>query len=556
MEGSLPLFDPNQQAAIADDASRIYLAAVPGSGKTTVLCGRIARLLGQGVPPSAILALTFSRNSAADMAARFRRMYGEGLEPPAFRTLHSFSYRLIANRQVSPNMDSAALSRIAGDAFSQAKGYPPSPDELEQFLSLISYCQNTGIAPSRAEKEKIFPDFALAFRVYQEGKETAGLFDYDDLLLTAEALLRERPITGISAILVDEAQDLSPLQHRIIQLLARNASLFMVGDEDQSIYSFRGADASPLVQFPQSYGGKLLYLDTNYRSTQKICRAADRLIRSNVIRTPKQIATPNPKGPSLRLYRTNCRTSLYRHLVQAVSSSGERVAVLFKTNAAIFPLAFFLTRAGIPYSAPSDLNQFLRYGDISLLVESLAYCAGIKPLSSRISRHLAPSLQKEDPSLVEKTARKIGELSPEAALTAIRRELLLYSLPVNRFRWRNLRAMAGECSSVEEFLSTLEQATHLAEGANLTLSTVHQAKGCEYQRVYLCDWEEGKLDPPSANRPFEGEEETRLLYVALTRAAKSFEVLLCNPTKVSRPLRSAPLLRLIRSSGHPLFRKY
>ena len=281
--------DEQQRAAAADCSGSSLLLAVPGSGKTTTLLARLENLLRSGVPDTSVLVITFTNNAAEEMKQRFRRQYGNNRVD--FMTINSFCYRVVCfyadktGRQKPEDLtDTGLLLRrilvgVAGDSF-------PGESDIREFAQKITYIKNMQLSEGEIEKLRIgdYPAKPL-YDAYVRSMKAQNAMDYDDQLVYACKFLEKVP--GVRNhyrrkypyVMVDEAQDTSWLQHRILQILTQDGgNLFMVGDEDQSIYGFRAAYPEALLDFQRHYpGGKVHRLETNYRSGKDIVALADRL---------------------------------------------------------------------------------------------------------------------------------------------------------------------------------------------------------------------------------------------------------------------------------------
>ena len=278
---------PSQLQGLSPDPRPTLLLAVPGSGKTTVLVARAAALSSAGIPAEKVLNLTFSRSSASDMSRRFSELFGELFpKPPRFSTVHSFCFTLLRefSRQTGrplPTLtgsdgapsSSALLRRAAGqlsDAF-------VDEETLEELESALGYAKNRLLPPEEIPLGAS-PAFPKIRARYEAEKRAEKLMDYDDMPLFTLQILKSRPAfleavrSRFSRINVDEAQDLSPAQHALLQLLSpKGQGLFLVGDEDQSIYGFRGASPEELLRFAESFpGAQVLKMEDSFRSRPEI----------------------------------------------------------------------------------------------------------------------------------------------------------------------------------------------------------------------------------------------------------------------------------------------
>ena len=354
--------DEQQRAAAADCSGSSLLLAVPGSGKTTTLLARLENLLRSGVPDTSVLVITFTNNAAEEMKQRFRRQYGNNRVD--FMTINSFCYRVVCfyadktGRQKPEDLtDTGLLLRrilvgVAGDSF-------PGESDIREFAQKITYIKNMQLSEGEIEKLRIgdYPAKPL-YDAYVRSMKAQNAMDYDDQLVYACKFLEKVP--GVRNhyrrkypyVMVDEAQDTSWLQHRILQILTQDGgNLFMVGDEDQSIYGFRAAYPEALLDFQRHYpGGKVYRLETNYRSGKDIVALADRFIRHNRKRYDKTMKPVAESSGRVRVEPVARRSDQYRQIADWIREDPEReTAVLYRNNDSAIPLMYHLRNAGISF---------------------------------------------------------------------------------------------------------------------------------------------------------------------------------------------------------------
>lgn len=308
-----------QTEAVHSVKGPVLLLAVPGSGKTTVLITRLGYMIYcVGIAPQQIMTLTYTIAATNDMAARFRSYFGEELGGRLeFRTINGVcariiqyygrligksSFALVTDEKLTTGMLSAIYQKVEGD-------YAVGSD-IKNIRTLITYIKNRMLTGEEIRRL----DETCGFRIseihnaYCAGLRSQGLMDYDDQMIYAHTILRKSPETlqyfrdRYPYICVDEAQDTSKIQHEIIRLLAGEQNqLFMVGDEDQSIYGFRAAYPKALMSFEQNYpGAKVLLMEENFRSNARIVEAANQFIQKNTMRHQKHMRAARPKGAEIR----------------------------------------------------------------------------------------------------------------------------------------------------------------------------------------------------------------------------------------------------------------
>ena len=387
-----------QKEAVQSTKGPVLLLAVPGSGKTTVLVTRLGYMIYcRNIPPESILTVTYTVAATKDMSERFAVRFGEDMAKRLeFRTINGICamiiqyygrrigktpFELVKDEKATTGM----LIKICQD---HGMGYPTESD-LKNVRTLITYIKNMMLNEEELQKLEEESDIRIAgiYREYCRQMREQKLMDYDDQMLYAYNILRKDP--GVLAyfqnrypyICVDEAQDTSKIQHAIIALLAAGTgNLFMVGDEDQSIYGFRAAYPEALLSFEKKHSGaKVLLMDENFRSNAKIVEAADKFIQKNTLRHEKHMRAAREAGADIREISLKSRKAQYVYLMKAaqecttgmagMSGSEEHrgradasvteTAVLYRDNECAIPLIDLLERKNIPYRMRNaDLSFF------------------------------------------------------------------------------------------------------------------------------------------------------------------------------------------------------
>jgi DNA helicase-2/ATP-dependent DNA helicase PcrA len=357
----------NQQLeAVKTVDGPVLLLAVPGSGKTTVLVHRLGYMLFvKDISPENILVLTYTVAATRDMAERFSRVFGEdasrGLE---FRTINgicakiiSHYGRLIGKTSFELITDEKVSGKILTDIYVRVMKDYPTESDIKAVRTLITYCKNMCLKGD--EIEKLGKDESIELlKIYEEyNKElkARSLMDYDDQMVYAYRMLKSSPDLlkfyqdKYRYICVDEAQDTSKIQHMIIALLSgEKGNLFMVGDEDQSIYGFRAAYPEALLNFEKDHrGAKVLVMDKNYRSGAKIVEIADKFIQRNFNRHKKHMTATRNEGADVSYVTLDTRESQYKFLLDIARHISVQTAVLYRDNESILPLVDILDREDI-----------------------------------------------------------------------------------------------------------------------------------------------------------------------------------------------------------------
>lgn len=562
-----------QQIACAHKDGPALVLSVPGSGKTTVLLARIQSLMEQGVSPKNILTVTFSKAQAVDMAARFSGDDG------AFFTIHSFCYRLVQGYLKAKNREmrliedydtfhkTQAVKRIYREKYKKGM----RNDELEEFFRIYGYIKNTDTTD--------LSEYPLHYREliadYDQFKKDNHAMDFDDMLTMCRDILKREPTwlerlrTRFTYIQLDEGQDTSKIQMEILQMIAApKNNLFIVADDDQSIYGFRGADATALLSFQSWYpDAKLYYLKDNYRSAPSILRHATKVIHHNQLRYAKDMDATVSEDAPIRWKRVpNSErqiTSLKKELDKV---HGASVAVLYHNHLSGLPLAIALTEADVPYQCKGrwkdllqhpivrDILAFLRLSEnpkdtdafmqiyyklgayLSLEQASqacvLGYCDSV--WDALLEDDELPEWRKNTLYKLRKNARRLEKL-PFAKRIPFILEDMDYDAYVDEWKRRQslpqsadaildvLQWIGKGAVSLDHFLERLASPAS-TENASLVLSTVHASKGLEYDHVFLIDLMQdefpGNVDKTEAGQ-LQMEEERRLFYVAMTRARKT-----------------------------------
>lgn len=387
-----------QKEAVQSTKGPVLLLAVPGSGKTTVLVTRLGYMIYcKNIPPERILTVTYTVAATKDMSERFAVRFGEDMAKRLeFRTINGICARIIQyyGRRIGKTPfelvkdEKATTGMLIKICQDHGMGYPTESD-LKNVRTLITYIKNMMLNEEELQKLEEESDIRIAgiYREYCRQMREQKLMDYDDQMLYAYNILRKDP--GVLAyfqnrypyICVDEAQDTSKIQHAIIALLAAGTgNLFMVGDEDQSIYGFRAAYPEALLSFEKKHSGaKVLLMEENFRSNAKIVEAADKFIQKNTLRHEKHMRAAREAGADIREISLKSRKAQYVYLMKAaqecttgmagMSGSEEHrgradasvteTAVLYRDNECAIPLIDLLERKNIPYRMRNaDLSFF------------------------------------------------------------------------------------------------------------------------------------------------------------------------------------------------------
>lgn len=600
--------------------------AVPGAGKTTVLIYRILHLIEKyNIPPEKILSITFSKNQTVDMKERFEKITEERGNKVSgnFYTIHAFSYKILREYLKRHHLN---LTLIEGNSFNKNKLIRRihfekfreyiSPEEIEKFNAHYSLMKNKMIPLEEYMKNTSVPHkFKDLYREYEKAKKGNYLIDFEDMLYkTYEILEEDKTILGrikrqYPFIQVDEAQDTSPLQIQIIRKIAEpENNFFIVADDDQSIYGFRGAEPSFLLNFKNNYPeGKIYYIEENFRSTPTIIETAHTIIDKNKNRYRKNIYTQKKETFPIRLIKTKTTYGQYKFLAEELKENEGKTAVLFRNNLSSLALLNYLDRENISFSIRSSPYQYLNHFLLEDIVNIIAFAE--KPedqqifekiyykLGAYISRKqlsYLPTFDEntsilqqilDDPSLkdyqigkIEKIIKVLKKIKKSKIEDAI--DLIFYDLDYENYLDKKLsledrtesiqfllesyKEIFKDCENSEELLFKRKEIIGKIKyyekiNSDITLSTIHRSKGLEYDKVYIIDLIGGEFpsrsqDPLLSERIKHSEEERRLFYVAMTRAKKEL-ILITSKERNGNKVGSSKFYEEVKNTKRKVERK-
>ena len=589
-----------QEEAVRSVEGNVLLLAVPGSGKTTVLVARLGyALYCLGVAPENILTMTYTVAAAADMRKRFVSLFGEELSGRlAFRTINGVCARIIRQYEQSRGTtafellsDESQIAAMLGDICRGVLNEYPADSDIKAIRTKITYVKNMCLKPEEIEAlNQEIKGFPSIYRAYMDTMKRQRLMDYDDQLVYAYNILRRCPdiLHSLQSryryICVDEAQDTSKIQHMIIELLAGpEGNLFMVGDEDQSIYGFRAAYPRALADFSRRRkNARVLLMEQNYRSTRQIVRAADRFIQQNSDRHPKRMTAVRGDGAEVKELTVSSRAGQYAYLLKTAKDCGRETAVLFRDNECALPLIDLLDRSRIPYRCRQmdisfftspvvrDITDIIRFAldqTDGQLFMNLYY-----KLNARLSKQEAQEAVRRCPesmSVLEYLAedfplsgfkRKqcrallthMNNMLTENAGSAVYRIVkymgygaYLKQREMGEGKAEILQALGNQEPSPARLLDRLEELSgiirsHGSNDSRFILSTIHSSKGLEYDRVFLMDTIDGILPSQAADEDRAlMEEERRLFYVGMTRAKNELNIFTFRQAELSSAFSAA-----------------
>ena len=587
--------NPNQQKAVDHINGPMMVLAGPGSGKTAVITARAAHLVDAGIPARNILVITYSKAAAQEMEQRFKLLFGQDATPAVtFGTFHSVFYRMLRRKK------NYSLEQIFGEGerrtlirgFLTEMNYDLDDEFLSQVMGEMSLVRNELHDMSHYHSVTIGAEhFRELLDKYHAFKVEKNKIDFDDMLCYAYEMIGSEQAeldywrNMYTHIMIDEFQDINAVQYEMIRLLAApKNNLFIVGDDDQSIYRFRGARPEFLLNFPKDFPqGDQVVLETNYRSTDPIIKCANRLIVANTLRYDKDIKGTGRDGPKpilLSAADQNQEAIQIAEKIRALWKKGadlDEIAVAYRLNlqARAFMDAFlnmnipFKTRDEIPtiydHWVAEDLFAFLRVARRLGLRQKVGYDPDATRIINKpfrfISKAFLQGLKKDDQDLFRAysysdslhTATKAGieELHRDLlslakrdtsdAIRYIRKNLNYDGHIVDTCEYRKLRPaglfeIADELQEAAkqfpnplEFIAHAQETTALAkqkepEGPCCTFTTMHSAKGLEFERVFIAGVVEELVPSARSKTLVEIEEERRLFYVGITRAKKELYI--------------------------------
>lgn len=608
-----------QKKAVSHVEGPALILAVPGAGKTTVLIHRTANLiLNKNIRPEKILSITFSKASAKDMKSRFNKLYGDISHIPVhFSTIHSFSYSLIREYAYRNNIK----YRFIDDSRNKINKYNilkqihlsinksyVTEDELETIINAIGYIKNMLITPEEyLEKFEIdINNFRDIFNKYERYKRDNNFIDFDDMLTISLGVLQNDPyllqkyMDKYDYIQVDEAQDTSKVQMEIIKILARpKNNLFIVADDDQSIYGFRGAYPKGLFDFNKIYeDGKVFYMEENYRSSNNIVSICNKFIKKNTLRYDKNIFTKNNFVEPINIVKVDKLEDQYDYIIEELQTKENYTdsAILYRNNMSAIGLIEYLDKNNIPFYMRDMKTKFFNHWVIYDIIDFFKLSQDTSNIESferiyykmkgYISRKQINYIKKlnynqsvfdrllDFPEInrfyrnnfneLKKDFKILSGLNPYDAICYIEYELeyedylressmkLGHTLDFLKSVLYLIKIIACETEDFDEFFHRLEYLKHISRQSKdvkngVTLSTLHSAKGLEFKNIYMIDLIDGDFPNSNVLDKFDNgniealEEERRLFYVGMTRAKEHLSLITID-NKNNKPVDSSRFL--------------
>ncbi|MBD7965396.1 ATP-dependent helicase [Fictibacillus sp. Sa2CUA10] len=595
-----------QKNAVIKTEGPLLLLASPGSGKTTTVIMRIGYLIMEkGIHPSRIKAVTFSKASANDMKERFTRFYPE-LPSVDFSTIHSFAFEVVRNHYrklgipftiIEGDHDSDERAGSAGNfqynkklmlrhLFKSVVGENITEDQMDELTTYISYIKNKMIPNERwAEVSCDVPQAEEIFKQYEELKRSDShhvLLDFDDMLTMSNDILeKDKKVLShyqnrYDYFLTDESQDTSLVQHSIIEkMVSTHRNLCVVADDDQSIYSWRGAEPSYLLKYKEKYSdASIMFMEQNYRSSEEVVKVANSFIKRNKNRYEKNMFTQNPSHQPIEVKHLVNFKEQSKYLVHELDDTVhlKEIAILYRNNSSSIGLMNDFDRAGIPFYMKDADNRFFSHWVVQDILnfmrmaftdkrpdilekihlkfngyitkqqmQALRRLNNNESVFDNLLKHV--KLQEYQVKLLKTSKETFKEMKDMKPLQAIRviRDGLGYDKAIEKiskslgFRMdylvgilNTLEEIATDLESLQDFAERLKHLEVVLKTAKkkkgheaITLSTFHSAKGLEFEKVYMIDVVDGII-PSKEDRTDHLllEEAARLFYVGMTRAKK------------------------------------
>ncbi|WP_051531293.1 ATP-dependent helicase [Clostridiisalibacter paucivorans] len=612
-------FNTTQESAINHVSGPALVLAVPGSGKTTLLVCRTANLIiNKGVSPNNILSLTFSKASERDMKKRFNGLFGDTINTK-FSTIHSFSYGVINQycrikkiKYTLLESKKASMNKynILRQIYERTNSSTINEDKLEELINTIGYVKNMmyNIGDFREFNDFGIKNFSIIFKKYEEYKKINNYIDFDDMLTMTYYILKSNANilntyqSRYKYIQLDEGQDTSKIQYEIIKLLSKSHNnIFIVADDDQSIYGFRGAYPEILLNFKEQFkSGRIFFMEENYRSSKNIVSVSHKFIQNNKIRYEKKLFTKNKIHKPIEIMKFKDEFQQLEQLIKKLKSLSNYsdTAILYRNNISSIALSKALLENNIPFSVTDNKFNFFNHWilkDISAFIklsldntdivslEKIYYkMNGYIPKSainfiknSNESRSVFDKLllypdfksfQLKNIKRINKEFKILSKLSPLKGL-----EHILSSLNYNDYLKDNCKAFGHSYDNIKSILSALKIIAFYSLGlidflneiprlrydmANtvkkhdsnkLRMSTIHSSKGLEFKRVFIIDLIENEFpSSTSISQHLNGngellEEERRLFYVGMTRAKEEL-YLLTIQSKNNEPVKQSTFI--------------
>ena len=585
-------FTSQQVDAIKHFEGPALILAVPGSGKTTVLLNRILNLIkNHNIDPSEIISITFSKSQGIDMEKRFLAKNPEFRGKITFKTIHAFCYEIVRNYMKLKNIKKTLIEGnnefnrilILKRVYYQKNYKKLSDEEINDFFSIYDFTKNKMYDfEGYLRKNHFISNRSLMlklYNLYNEIKIQNNFMDFNDLLILAnEYISTDKKLlkalkNRYKFFQIDEGQDTSTLQFEIIRkIVFPENNVFIVADDDQSIYSFRGASPENLLNFKNIYpNSKIFFMDKNFRSTKNIIKISNKIIQGNKIRYEKYSKHTTEENSQIMLFKVKNSTIQARELVKRISeiNPNETIGVLYRNNISSLYIADILKNNDIDFFVKenkfdfysnrilNDVKNILLFSEDTTDLEVFkriyfklnAYIKKdfitkleYKPYNQCVLESLLDLDELNDFYLNKFTSlrndfKRLKRMKMEDKIDCILYELGYGDYLDNFNDFSNLnynlifdliKYLSKDLKTFDEFIEKLDNLKELLKNAsssksNISISTIHSSKGLEYDNVFIIDLIDGEFPQKSILNSFDEkllEEERRLFYVAMTRARK------------------------------------
>ncbi len=600
-----------QMEAILHGQGPAMVLAGPGSGKTFVIVRRLLHLIVDlEVDPASILVITFTKAAAIEMQQRFMKLSNSAYPEVGFGTFHSIFYQII--RGASPKDHTLEIAsesfkyKLLKDIIETAAGRQIISKEealeglelLKDIISEISRIKNMGLDPSFSQSGiPLKQHFPYIFKEYNKSLKEYNSIDFDDMILSCYELLRNNKelldmySRKYQYFLIDEYQDINLMQYKVVRLLCRSNNLFVVGDDDQSIYGFRGSDPVIMQKFPDEFKKsmpKIINLDTNYRCGKQILENALLVIEQNKERYQKLLRADSSNGLGYVIPRSYANKDSQNRAILTFLNEHiddlDKIAFIFRTNSEALSIANLCKSAGIPTNLENVSKSFADSSAVRLCMDylSFAYFGHRREHFYRIMnkpmRYISRDCVTKEKVREEEVLRfysgnsgKTNEIKrffrqlsmlehmrPSLNIRFLRNEMGIDKLfPGEIDALNELSEMAAKEQDnrflLEKLLSLREKSDeegkqknkNIGKGKKLNLLTMHGSKGLEFDIVWLPNLNEGIIPSRSSVTPSQIEEERRMLYVGMTRAKTALIMSYLSGTE-NNPMLPSRFLRPIR----------
>ena len=583
-------FNKFQLKAIQHGDNPMLVIAGPGSGKTTVLTNRIKYLIEEhGVMPDKILVITFTKAAAMEMQKRFEKITDKG-KGVTFGTFHAVFFYILKsayNYNVNSIIKEEDKKLILRAAIEKSGLLVEDYTEaMENIAGEISRVKSEGIDINVYYSANCPEDaFRRIYKHYENALKKQRLIDFDDMLLYCYELFKKRPDIlkkwqqRYSYILIDEFQDINKVQYEVVKMLALpENNIFVVGDDDQSIYGFRGSKPEIMLNFEKDYPNvKKIILDVNYRCSSNIVSAAGLVIGNNKVRFSKKIRTDNVSGNKVQIVQFDTIREEYLRVIEEIRNAKlkgveyQEQAVLYRTNHVVFPLIRYLIEYNIPFVLRDGIpnifdhwiaKDFITYMKVALgsrkrgefiriMNKPKRYIGRDYLTEEEVSFETLEKYYEDKPWMYERLDKFKYDLDfmatqPPFAMLNYLRKSVGYDEYLNEYAkdkgldvkelietadeimdsTRNVKSYEEWLKYIEKYTFNLKEsnASNRSYGKGVVLSTMHGAKGLEYDTVYIIDANEGISPHKKSVSETEISEERRMFYVAMTRAINNLHI--------------------------------